>query len=186
MTALTVCLGRFFPPAKISEPSERAEIMSNLVLIARDGNSYRFLTLQESKGVAPLWAVGVAVRETFQVEWSVKKFIPSLIHCSSHWAYTLTSNRFDEGWQNDKTQPFSLPDKTLLSLRPAIVAELNKRDSTHKGDRLEALLNDGLHESSYWCLQNIVVVLTWISIGMAAIAISMMLANRQSSDPIEH
>jgi len=186
MIALSVCLGMFFPPGKISEPSERAEIMSNPVLITRDGNSYRFRTLQESKGVSPLWAVGLAVHETSQVDWSVKQFVPALIHRSSHWTYNLTSNRFDEGWQKDQTNPFSLPDKTLLPLRPAIVAELNQRDSTHKGDRLEALLNDGLHESSYWCPQNIVVVLTWISIGMAAVAISMMLANRQSPHAVEH
>jgi len=175
MLALTISLGAFFPPSKISEPPERAEVFAEPVLIAPTENGFRFLTFRESKGIAPLWAIGVEVHETAQTDWRVKDLMPGLIHRSSRWTYSLTSNRFDEGWQRDKSHPFSLPDETLRSLRPAVVAELNRRDSTKKGDRLEALLKEGLQESSYRCPQNIIVVLTWISIAMALASVAVML-----------
>src|SRR5262249_43534215 len=90
----------------------------------------------------------------------------------------LNAQPFPPGVQNDSASPLRVGE--IGRLKPLVIAELNRRGE-HLGDRLEALLANGLEESSYVCPQNAVTLLGWLSLPMAVIAIGSMLVRPRSS-----
>lgn len=175
-------LWRVWPPTKLAEPPARAEIFRELVLVAPEGDSFRFVPFGEHKGVKPLWAVNVSLRDSGTVRWRSRYFLPGLFERESRWTYELSSHRFDDDWKGDKVHPFALPDEQLRRLRPLVVAELNRRSApARSGDRLEGLLTDGLTETSYRCLQNGIIVLSWVSIPMAVVGLVALFVRPRSA-----
>lgn len=174
-------LWRFWPPSKLAEPSQRAEVFHEPILVAREGMAFRFVPFAQHKGVKPLWAVTADVRDTGSVSWEGHYFVPGLFLMESRWTYELASYRFDDNWKGDKEDPFSLPAAELRQLRPLVISELNRRQPSVKlGDRLESLLTTGLEERSYLCPQNAVVVLSWLSLPMAVVGLGSMFIRPRS------
>jgi hypothetical protein len=175
LLALGSVLGTVWLPSKLSEPPERSEILRNVVLVARQGDSFRFVPMEEQKGVKPLWAVTTIINDNGSVQWTTYRGLPGLFRRRSRWTYELTANRFDHDWKDDKKDPLTLPPEEIRRLRPLVVAELNRREPDSKaGDRLEQLLNNGLEASSSVCPQNALIVLSWLSLPMALAGLCSM------------
>ena len=159
----------------LSEPPEKSEVLRRPLLVTRQGDSFRFVPIEEQKGVKPLWVFGAITTENYKVQWQSHGFFPGLIHRRSRWTYELSATRFDPDWRDDKKDLLTLPAEEIRRLRPLVVAELNRRDPAAKrGDRLEHLLDNGLEASSSMCLQNALIVLSWLSVPMALVGVCSM------------
>jgi hypothetical protein len=168
-------LWKVWVPSKLSEPAERREVFRELVLVTRDGDSFRFVQANEPDIGKPLWSVNVVLHDTATVHWQTHYILPGLFHRESRWTYDLDAHRFDANWKGDNENPFIMPAEQVRQLRPLVVAELNRRNPAAKtGDRLESLLTDGREASSYVCPQNAVVVLSWLSLPMALAGLCSM------------
>ncbi len=150
-------------------------IFRDPVLVTREKDTYRFVPFTQSKGVAPIWAMSLTVHAWSQISWSSHGVIPGLFRRSGRWTYELSATRFDPGWKDDKRNPFTLPQTALTPLRPKVIAELNRRDPAKKpGDRLERLLTGGLRRTSYVCPQNALIILSWLTLPLALVALVWM------------
>jgi hypothetical protein len=175
LLALGSSLSMFWLPSSLDEPPERAEIFRDLVLITRQGETYRFVPFSEQKGVKPLWAVSVITSARYNLKWDTRHYLPGLFRRQASWTYELTANRFDPDWKDDKLNALTLPAEQIRLLRPLIVAEMNRRDpAAQRGDRLERLLNNGLEEKSLFCPQNAVIALGWLSVPLAFVGLCSM------------
>jgi hypothetical protein len=164
-------------PRPLSEPRERADLFSPVILVARDGDSFRFVAWGSHQGITPLWAMTCLIRENTKTErsfaWgSVSKL--GFWKLAGKWQYDLASLRFDKDWKSGK-EPLSLPPADLIRLRPLVIEELNRRSpNEHRGDRLAQVLDNGIERSSYVCVENAVILLAWLSLPMAVLSIVSM------------
>jgi len=195
-------------PSELAEPPDRGAIAKEHIIVAREGDSFRFVPVAErdagreavrqNKRTEPLWSVFVEL--CFQDEsfsCGASYFLPGLIHKESRWTYALKANRVDYGWymelskngfdwKGDKENPYQLPPEQLRQLRPLVVAEVNRRNPTAKlGDRLERMLDNRLEVSSTsFSPQNALILLRWLAILMAVVGLcSMFVRPRAVSIP---
>jgi len=160
-------------PRKLAEPPEREAIFREPILVTPAGGKFRFVPFAEHAGVAPLWAINVSVREDFSVGSSMRSLL--FYQRQSRWTYALATNRLDYGWQTAKEHPFTLSQEEIDQLRPAIVEELDRRAPYQNlGQQLERLLQEGLQESSSLCLKNAAILIAWIFLAVALVAVGLM------------
>src|SRR5260370_499295 len=94
---------------RLAEPPDKGAIASEGIIVAREGDSFRFVPVAErdagreavrqNKRTEPLWSVFVEL--CFQDEsfsCGASYFLPGLIHKESRWTYALKANRVDYGW----------------------------------------------------------------------------------------
>jgi len=175
-------LWKVWLPSKLPEPPVRADVFREPLLVARDGDSFRFVPFGEHKGVKPLWAVNVALHDEGSVHWETHYFLPGFFRRDSRWTYELTALRFDDDWKGDQESPYILPVEQVQRLRPPVVAELNRRNPVaQRGSRLEGMLTEGLQETSYICPQNALILLGWLSVPMALVGLSSMFIRPRSA-----
>jgi hypothetical protein len=168
-------------PGKLAEPADRQTIFREPVAVTPEGKGFRFVPFGQYAGVTPLWAVNTSIRDEWTVRCPPGSLLPGFYQRQSRWTYALSSNRLDDAWQNDREHLF-LPTTELDELRPAIVEELEQRaPGQHLGQRLERLLQDGLQESSSVCVQNAVILLGWILLGLALVAVLLMFVKPRAS-----
>ena len=203
--------GDIMDPALELRPAQRAErdaIASERIIVAREGDSFRFVPVAErhaereavraNKKTEPLWSV--FVKPCYQDEsfsYGASYFLPGLIHKESHWTYVLKANCIDYGWymevtkngidwKGDKENPFELSPAQMGRLKPLVVAELNRRNPKAKlGDRLKKILDDGLEVSSTSPdPQNALILLRWLALLMTVVILcSMVVRPRPVSIP---
>ncbi len=175
-------------PSKLAEPPDSAAIALEQIIVAREGDSFRFVPAGEKGEKEPLWRVFVELwhqQESFRCGASY--FLPGLIRGESRWTCVLRASRVDYrfrresrehgfNWKGDKENPYELPPEQIRKLMPLVVAELNRRHPTMKlGDRLERMLDDGLEASSTsFAPQNALILLRWLALLMAFVGLCSM------------
>lgn len=165
-------LPQWWAPVSLAEPKERSLIFQTMLLVTSEKDGFRFVPFGEHEGVVPLWHFTCRVHETSNIHWETKFLIPGLFVRKSNWNYELTACRFDKEWKDSKNHPYMLSDKQVQELRPQIIEELNKQKPGERlGDRLDQLLQHGLEETSYVCLQNVIIWIVYLSIVLAVVAI---------------
>jgi hypothetical protein len=172
------------PGSQIDEPGDRHDVTTHLDLVTRDANGLRLVPFEQSRGVAPLWAITLQTTATTTAAAHSNWFIPGLVERSGRWTYEMTSNRIDAGASDDRTNPPALTPDQLRSLRPRIVESLNRGDpGTARGDRLESLLTTGLERRTYVCAANAVVVASWIALvaALASLVVAFVAGARRSN-----
>jgi hypothetical protein len=181
-----------FRPSELVEPADRRAISKEQILVAREGDSFRFVPVaardaarrafREKKRIEPLWAVFIELsdhEESFGC--GASDSLPGLIRREARWTYALKTVRVDYGFQGidsegDKKNPYELPPEQIRQLRPLLVTELNRRILRAKlGDRLEKMLDDGLEVSSTsFAPQNASIFLKWLASIIAFVGFSSM------------
>jgi hypothetical protein len=165
-------------PSQLSEPPDRSAIDNENIIVARAGDSFRFVPVDKRDHAArrvdkrdaatrsvnekPRWHVFVYPSNHKEESFScgASGLMPGLIRTEASWTYALRANRVDRGfwmevrengldWKGDKENPYELSPEQVQKLTPLLVAELNRRHpGTKLGDRLEKMLDDGLEVSS--------------------------------------
>jgi hypothetical protein len=185
--------------SELGEPPDRVAIASEQITVARDGESFRFVSVAErdagrrrpvrdNKPTEPVWAVSVELGSHQEnLSCGASDFLPGLIYRESRWTYALRATRVDYGWymelkekgidwKGDKQNPYELTAEQIQLLRPLLVAELNRRHPRAKlGDRLERMLDDGLEASSTsFAPQNVPILFKWLALLMAVVGLCSM------------
>jgi hypothetical protein len=175
LLALGYLLPKVWPPTDIAEPPLRAEVFREPILVAREGDSFRFVPYGEHMGVSPLWEINVVRRSSESLHWTRRYYIPGLFRMEGRWTYGMAAYRFDGDRKGDAENPVTLPEDQARQLSPLVVAELNRRHpSARLGGRLEAILTDGVEATSYAYPQNALILLAWFSIPMAVVGLCLM------------
>jgi hypothetical protein len=179
MVLLAYLLGR---PADLSEPGERAELFRPIILVAREGDSFHFVSWEEQQNVTPLWALTCRTIANSKIVWSMgwgSKMVFGFWKRSGSWRYDLEAVRFDTSRKSD--EPPWLAADNLKHLRPLVIDELNGRSpNEHRGDRLAQLLDHGIERRSDICVQNAVILLAWLSLPIALLSfIAMFIRSRE-------
>ena len=180
MVLLAYLLGR---PGDLSEPGERAELFQPVILIAPDGDSFRFVSWDGQQNVTPLWALTCRTTANSKIIWSLgwgNKKALGFWKRSGSWRYNLEASRFDTARKSDELPWLAADD--LKRLRPLVIDELNRRTpNEHRGDRLAQLLDHGIDRSSDICIQNAVILLAWLSLPIGLLSfIAMFFRSRES------
>jgi hypothetical protein len=163
------------PGSQIDEPGDRQDVTAHFEFVTLDGIGLLLVPFEQTRGVAPLWALTLRTTATTTAAANSHWFIPGLVERSGRWTYELSSNRIDAGAAGDKTNPAELSSDQLRMLRPRLVDSLNRGDpGARRGDRLESLLTNGLDRRTRMCPENAVVVASWIA--LAAAVVSLVLA----------
>lgn len=179
LVLLAYLLGK---PGELSEPGERAELLSPIILVARDGDSFRFVPWEEQPNVSPLWAVTCITTTNSTITWRLAcgdEMALGFWKRSGRWQYALAATRFDKAWKSGDSPILAADD--LKKLGPLVVEELNRRaPNEHRGDRLTQLLDQAIERSSYLCVQNAVILLAWLSVPIALASIVAMFIEPRS------
>ncbi len=180
LLSLGLMMPWIWPPGPLSEPLDPSRLFADPVLVTPVDGSYAFVPFDRHRGVKPLWAVNLTTTARQECVWGSLGVVPGLMLRSAAWEYDLSGMRFDRGWQDEVGGSVFLPADVLERLRPRVVEELNRRVPEEKpGDRLERLLTQGQERATYLCPQNAEIVLAWLSLPMALVAlVSMFLAPR--------
>jgi hypothetical protein len=89
--------------------------------------------------------------------------------------WLLSELPFDEEGRKQSSAETSLSDSEIQSLKPLVIAELNRRSGEkHWGDVLDKALKEGRARSSYVCLQNAFILAGWLSVLWAFLAVGSM------------
>jgi len=172
----------------LAEPPDSAAIAREQIIVAREGDSFRFVPADEKGEKEPLWRVFVElVDHQENLSGEASYFLPGLIHRESRWTYVLKAYRVDYGfrmelrehrfrWKADKENPYELPPQQIRKVKPIVVAEFNRRHPTMKlGDRLKRMLDDGLEASSTsFAPQNALILLRWLALLIALVGLCSM------------
>jgi hypothetical protein len=170
-------LGR---PGDLPEPKDRDELFRPPVIVAREGDSFRFLPWDDPQGIWPLWAVNCTITSINETTWSLGVSIQAdfgFWKRSGKWRYALSANRFDKNWKSG--EPVLLPIEDVVRLRPLVIEDLNRRSpNERRGDRLAELLDHGLERTSFVCAQNALLLLAWLSLPVALLGFVAMFIER--------
>lgn len=150
-----------------------AKIFHPITLVTPAGGSYRFLALDEAKKFTPVYAVtwmttaNQTVTRTFG--GGAGGVSLGFFHRQARWSYQLTATRFGD-WKSAADGPVELAPAEKVKLRPLVVSELNRRE-LRRGARLEQLIGQPVEIDSVVCWQNGVVLLAWLALALAGIAL---------------
>ena len=163
-------------PGDLPMPRDAAEIFQPITLITPEGDSFRFIAFEEWHKFKPVYAVTMTTMARQEVTltpgWDAGKVIAGFFHRSARWSYELTGTRFE--WKGSDDGPIELAPGERKKLRPLVVAELNRR-AFGRGRLLEDMLDNGRREESFVCWQNLVTLLAWLSLPLAAVALLLRL-----------
>jgi hypothetical protein len=166
-------LGR---PGDLPEPKDRDELFRPTVVVAREGDSFRFVAWDDPQVISPLWAVNCTITSHHETTWSLGVGDQAgfgFWKRSGKWRYALSANRFDKNWKS--AEPGLLPAEDVVRLRPLVIEELNRRFPNElRGDRLAQLLDYGIERTSFVCGQNAVILLAWLSLPIAVLGFVAM------------
>lgn len=171
LVLLAYALGK---PHDAAEPSDMADVLRPLLLVTREGDSFRFISLEESQKITPVWSVSRMSLARTETLWRLGGGHFGFFKLLGDWQYKLDAHRFDKAWKVG-VDPVSLSQADLAVLQPLVIAKLNQDFPAEKrGDRLTELLEHGVQTSSYDCPQNAVILLAWLSLALAAASIVAM------------
>jgi hypothetical protein len=178
---LVLCAYLLGVPAPLSEPKDREELFRIPVVVARQGDSFRFVPWDNPQGITPVWAVNCIITSNTETKWSLgvgKQADFGFWKRSGRWLYALSASRsIDKNWKRD--EPAFLPSEDLARLRPLVIEELNRRaPKEHRGDQLAEMLDYGIGLTSFVCVQNAVILLAWLSLPVALFALIAMFFGR--------
>ncbi len=183
MLLQNLALWTLWPP-RVPEPFDRDELNRELVCVTRDGDSFRIVPYAQSRGVEPLWMVASGWGGWNGATWKWR-FMPilGLFRLTGHWEYWLNADRYSG--VGDAANPVSLPRDEMAKVRPVVVAELNRRHpGSRLGDRLEGVLAGPVETDTWVCPQNAAILVSWLSVPMAALALAKIrLARRRPARP---
>jgi hypothetical protein len=163
-------------PGPLPEPKDREDLFSPVLVVARKGDSFRFVPWDDPQGASPLWAVNCTTFSHNETTWRLgvggqTEF--GFWKRSGKWKYALSATRFGKHWKPG--DPVLLPAEDVERLRPLVIEELNGRSpNEHRGDRLAELLNHGIERTSFVCIQNAVILLAWLSLPLALLGLLAM------------
>jgi hypothetical protein len=125
--------------------------------------------------VKPLWNIGTSTGEsatvTRKLGWDQDGLHLGFYERRTRRSYDLRATRADR----DVKHLVEPPSKELERIRRFVIDELNRRSPKERlGSRLEAVLQNGTEQTSYWCSQNAVVLMTWFTLLVALVAASAM------------
>ncbi len=165
-------------PGDLPTPKDAAEIFHPITLITPEGESYRFLAFEEWHKFKPVYAVNWMVEARQEVTrtfgWDSQQGASlGFFRRGAFWKYQLTGTRFGN-WKGPEDGPLEIAPAERTKLRPLVVAELNRR-AFGRGRLLEDILDNGRHEESSVCWQNLVVLLALLSLPLAVIATILLL-----------
>lgn len=166
-------------PAKLPEPSNAAALFHEPILVTKIKNELTFVT-PETRMLGPkVWNVVLIADEESNVKWQFGKhgtqFVLGLYRQQSRWKYRLSAILLD-GSDPKSTGDESMNALDRAKLRPMLIEGLNRRyPEEQAGAKLEELLDDGLEQVSYMCIQNYVMVLFGLSLVLALIATVVMI-----------
>ena len=180
--ALALVAKMLGPPGALPERPEITAILHPAILVTRDGNSFRFVPLKQSEEVKPLWAVSWDVGRHDEVTWAMGWDRDGL-SLGFYKMYTRRSYRLAGATQfGGYRGPDLMTPEEVQQLRPLVVAELNRRSPNDRlRARVEELLKNGMEETSYRCVQNAVILLAWLSLGVALLAVATMFFRPRSA-----
>jgi predicted Ser/Thr protein kinase len=166
-------------PGDLPEPKTAVEVFQPMLLLTPDRGSYRFVGYldDEWKKFTPVYAVSRMVNARQEVTrtfgWDAQRgAIPGFFQRAGSWRYQLIAPRFD--WKTGDPGPREIPPAEVQKLRPMIVAELDRIQSG-QGRLLDKVLDYGEDVSTTVCWQNAVVLLAWLSLPLAALALLLRL-----------
>jgi hypothetical protein len=177
-------------PGELAQPKDAANIFRYPIYFTPEGDSYRAVDLADIAKFKPVYGVALlseihqAVTRTFG--WPPQNGTSlGFFHRSASWKYQLSPNRMGAG-----DAPAFLPPEEREKLRPWVEQQLQREhlERMQKSkDMLDPsldenratlfldLLNNGRRVESFVCWQNLVVLLAWLSLPLAAIAVLRIL-----------
>ncbi len=161
------------PPSPLPESPEVRAIFAHFVCaVTPDGNSYRSVPSKEWDSVKPLWNIGRSTEEsatvTRKLGWDHEGLHLGFYKSSTRRSYDLWAIRGDLD-REDGVQV--APAEELGPIRRFVIDEMNRRSPQDRlGSRLEAVLENGTEQTSYWCSQNAVVLAAWLTPLVALVA----------------
>jgi len=157
------------PLGPLPEAPEIRAIFEHFVCsVTPDGDSYRVPPNEERDSVKPLWNIGTSTEEsatvTRKLGWDHEGLHLGFYKRSTRRSYDLWVPDFDREHAEE-----------LERIRRFVIDEMNRRSPQERlGSRLEALLQNGTEQTSYWCPQNAVILMTWLALLVALVAASAM------------
>jgi hypothetical protein len=150
------------------------------ILVAHRGNSYEYVPVGTEKKGDLLWQiVPTRFREDARVDWLFgwedNRLYLGLYRLRSKWSYTLQRMVF--GREPDKHRPedMDIPAADMAKIRALVVKELNERFAEgDAGDWFGTVLDKGIEETSYLCVQNFALVIAYISLVPLIVAVLAM------------
>ncbi|GDY19193.1 hypothetical protein LBMAG56_05380 [Verrucomicrobiota bacterium] len=162
-------------PGDLPEPKAAVEIFQPMLLLTPEGGSHRFVGYLDGewKKFKPVYAVTRMVTTRQEVtrtfgRGSQRGVSFGFFQRAGSWCYQLVTHRLD--WKAGDPGPMEIPPAEVQKLRPMIVAELD-RIQPGQGRALNRLLDDGAKTTTTVCWQNGVVLLAWLSLPLAAVAL---------------
>jgi len=190
-SALLIVWAVYVPhPGELAEPKDAANIFRYTIYFTPEGGWYRAVDLADVGkfknvyGVNLLSEIHQSVTRTFG--WPPQNGTSlGFFHRSASWKYQLSPNRMGTG-----DAPAFLPPEEREKLRPWVEQQLqrehlervqNARDKLdpsldeNRATLFVDLLNNGRRVETFACWQNLVVLLAWLSLPFAAIAVLRIL-----------
>ena len=179
IAALLVVAAIFVPrPADLKEPKDVQEIFQPMILVTPERDSYRFVGYLngEWKMFKPVYVVNrmsTARQEgTRTFGWDAKNGASlGFFHQSANWRYQIRAMHID--WKSAADGPLELGPAELTKLTPLVFSELEKL-APGRGERLVDLLQHGREAETVASWQNLVVLLAWLTLPLAVIALFLM------------
>ena len=168
-------LAKWLGPPPLSPLPEAPEIFKHFVpAVTPDGDSYHCVPNEERDSVKPLWNIGKTTAESTTVTWKL-----GWDHEGLHLGFYKKSTRRSYGlwaFQSDREPGLQrAPAEEVERIRRFVIDEMNRRWPQERlGSRLEAVLQNGTQQTSYWCVQNVVILMTWLTLLVALVAASAM------------
>ena len=150
------------PLGPLPEAPEVRAIFEHLVCsVTPDGDSYREPPNEERGSVKPLWNIGTSTGEsatvTRKLGWDQDGLHLGFYDRRTRRSYDLWAARDDLAREHGFQRA---PAAELERIRRFVIDELNRRPPQKRlGSRLEAVLQNGTEQTSYWCSQNAVVLM---------------------------
>jgi hypothetical protein len=165
------------PPGAPADPSEG--LFRDPILISRTPSGDKVVPFGQHEGMGPVWAVSLWRTDTSTINRRLGVLPGSrtpgfgFFRRNDHWRYELAANRFDRGARSAPSKDLWLSPEDAKSLRPVVVAELERRSGgAHQGVLLEHLLDHGASRESWANWQNGLVLLAWLSIPVTLWAVA--------------
>jgi len=170
----------FLPrPGDLSEPGESAQILEPRMYFLPEGGTYRFITWDQTPKFKSVYRVMTATianqMVTRNIGWDKDGLSFGFFHRKGNWRPVLSPQPMSE--DAGKIEPSLvngvmtwMEQSEIDKVLPLVVAELDKREAG-RGARFQEMLRDGVVAGSFICWQNLVVLLAWLSLPLAVLAL---------------
>jgi hypothetical protein len=178
-TLLLTVAAIFVPrPGELSEPVESAQILEPEMFFTREGGTYRFITWDQTPKFTSVYKVMKATivnqSTTRKIGWDNEGLSLGFFHQKGSWMPRLEPQPIGEDAGNTASRSVNgvitwMEQSEIDTVLPLVVRELDKREA-RRGARFQEMLRDGVVMDSIICWQNGVVLVAWLSLPLAVLA----------------